>query len=190
MQMNGSELHAKTLKMGVDNTGFIVDRLGRDCAPLQYIRELTQNSIEAILDTSEKAGEVVWDVDWNMYDLEGKFKASVIDTGVGMDGPEMIKYINQLSSSGHEQDHDKNFGVGAKVAGATRNHTGLLYLSWKNGVGHMTHLWRDPEHRAIWDCTMPKARRHLYRFPKARRRSQAVDHRRARHDGGTAGDDG
>lgn len=43
----------QTLEMKVANTGFIVDRLGRDCAPLQYLRELTQNSIEAILDTPE-----------------------------------------------------------------------------------------------------------------------------------------
>ena len=38
----------KTMKMKVDNTGFLVDRLAKDCAPLQYIRELTQNAIEAI----------------------------------------------------------------------------------------------------------------------------------------------
>lgn len=134
-----------TLEMGVANTGFIVDRLGRDCAPLQYVRELTQNAIEAILDTPQKRGEVVWDVDWNHYDLTGNYKLSVIDTGVGMTGPEMLAYINHLSSSKREQAHDKNFGVGAKVAAATRNHAGLLYLSWKDGQGWMTHLWRDPE---------------------------------------------
>ncbi len=38
----------KTLDMTVEkNTGFMVDRLGQDCAPLQFLRELTQkNSIE------------------------------------------------------------------------------------------------------------------------------------------------
>jgi hypothetical protein len=145
MRAIGSESGAKTLTMGIDNTGFIVDRLGRDCAPLQYIRELSQNAIEAILDTPEQTGEVVWDVDWNTYDLLGRYKLSVTDTGVGFHGPDQLKYINKLSSSGHEQDHDKNFGVGAKVAGATRNHAGMLYLSWKAGIGHMTHLWRDSE---------------------------------------------
>jgi hypothetical protein len=134
-----------TLEMGVANTGFIIDRLGRDCAPLQYLRELTQNSIEAILDTPEKSGDIVWDVDWNQYDLTGAFKLSIIDGGVGMTGPEMIEYINHLSSSKREQAHDKNFGVGAKVAAATRNHAGLVYLSWKDGRGYMTHLWRDPD---------------------------------------------
>ena len=134
-----------TLEMGVANTGFIVDRLGRDCAPLQYLRELTQNSIEAILDTREKRGEIHWDVDWNHYDLTGQYKLAIVDTGTGMDGEDMLRYINQLSSSSHEQRHDANFGVGAKVAGATRNHAGLLYLSWKDGQGWLTHLWRDPD---------------------------------------------
>jgi hypothetical protein len=135
----------QTTEMGVANTGFIVDRLGRDCAPLQYLRELTQNSIEAILDTPEQTGQIVWDVDWNHYDLTGQFKLAVIDTGIGMTGPDMLQYINQLSSSRHEQAHEGNFGVGAKVAAATRNHAGLLYLSWKDGQGWMTHLWRDPD---------------------------------------------
>jgi len=133
-----------TLEMGVANTAFIVERLGRDCAPLQYLRELTQNSIEAILDTPDRQGEIHWDVDWNHYDLTGQYKLAILDTGVGMDGDDMLKYINQLSSSSHEQAHDANFGVGAKVAAATRNHAGLLYLSWKDGRGWLTHLWRDP----------------------------------------------
>ena len=37
-----------TLPMTVANTGFMLDRLGQDCSPLQFLRELTQNAIEAI----------------------------------------------------------------------------------------------------------------------------------------------
>ncbi len=29
-----------TLPMGVDNIGFLIDRYGKDCAPLQFLREL------------------------------------------------------------------------------------------------------------------------------------------------------
>lgn len=138
------DLAKYTLPMGVDNIGFLIDRYGKDCAPLQFLRELTQNAIEAILETG-KPGEVIWDADWNHYDLTGVYKLACIDTGVGMTGEEMVQYINHLSSSTREQAHDKNFGVGAKVAAATRNHAGLIYLSWKNeGQGWMTHLWRDP----------------------------------------------
>jgi hypothetical protein len=135
-----------TLEMEVANTGFMLDRLGEDCAPLQFLRELTQNSIEAIqqLPNGDEEGEVVWDVDWNRYELTGVYKIACIDTGIGMTGEEMLRYINKLSSSMHQQAFEGNFGVGAKIAAATRNHAGLIYLSWKDGVGYMTHLWRDP----------------------------------------------
>jgi hypothetical protein len=136
----------RTSPLTVDNMGFMLDRLGRDCAPLQFLRELTQNSIEAILKLPTKSGEIRWDVDWNHFDLkrDGVYKLAVIDTGSGMTGPDMVKYINQLSSSSSRQSHEGNFGVGAKIAAATRNHSGLIYLSWVNGSGAMIHLWRDP----------------------------------------------
>jgi Histidine kinase-, DNA gyrase B-, and HSP90-like ATPase len=129
--------------MTVRNMGFMLDRLGQDCSPLQYLRELTQNAIEAIRATPDSTGDIVWDVDWNRYTLTDTFKLAVIDTGIGMTGEEMVKYINALSSSMYVQSTTGNFGVGAKIAAATRNHAGMLYLSWKDGVGYMTHLWRD-----------------------------------------------
>ena len=135
-----------TRPMTVHNTGFMLDRMGKDCSPLQFLRELTQNAIEAIAETPDGRGEVVWDVDWNTWDLtDGRlYKLACIDTGIGMTGEEMCQYINMLSSSTHEQSHETNYGVGAKVAAATRNHAGLIYLSWKDGVGSMIHLWREP----------------------------------------------
>lgn len=136
--------HEKTLAMTVANTGFMVDRLGQDCSQLQYLRELTQNAIEAILATRERKGEIVWDVNWDHYVRTNVYKLCVIDTGCGMTGEEMVRYINALSSSVHVQSHEGNYGVGAKIAAATRNHAGLLYLSWKENVGSMIHLWRDP----------------------------------------------
>ena len=35
-----------TLPMSVDEMGFLIDKLFDDCAPLQFLRELTKNSIE------------------------------------------------------------------------------------------------------------------------------------------------
>lgn len=135
-----------TLPLQVHDVGFLLDRLGQDCHPLQFLRELTQNAIEAILKTAERSGQIVWDVDWLSLDLgdHSAFKLSITDTGCGMTGDEMCQYINQLSSSGAIQSTDGNFGVGAKVAAATRNHAGLIYLSWKAGKGSMIHLWRNP----------------------------------------------
>jgi hypothetical protein len=83
-------------------------------------------------------------VDWNQYDLTAAMKLCIIDTGDGMTGPEMVEHINKLSSSSAEQSLSGNYGVGAKIAAATRNHCGLVYLSWKNGQGSMIHLWRNP----------------------------------------------
>ncbi|MBM3572735.1 MAG: sensor histidine kinase [Alphaproteobacteria bacterium] len=125
--------------------GFFLDRLGADCAPLQFLRELTQNAIEAIGRTREKKGEIVWDVDWVEYDLRGVCKLCITDNGDGMTGSEMAKHINSLSSSASAQSFQGNFGVGAKIAAATKNHAGLIYLSWKQGRGSMIHFWRDPE---------------------------------------------
>jgi hypothetical protein len=136
-----------TLPLTVRNTGFLLDRLGEDCAPLQFLRELTQNAIEAIQRTPERTGEIIWDVDWTSYELgdHPAYKLSITDTGDGMTGGEMVRYINQLSSSMTEQSLGGNYGVGAKVAAATRNHAGLIYLSWKDSQGSVIHLWRDAE---------------------------------------------
>jgi hypothetical protein len=137
--------HENTLPMQVRNMSFMLDRLGQDCAPLQYLRELTQNAIQAILILRPPKGEIIWDVDWNRHTLTGVYKIALMDTGIGMTGEEMVLYINALSSSMNEQSETGNFGVGAKIAAATRNHAGLVYLSWKDGIGYMIHLWRDPD---------------------------------------------
>ena len=63
----------------------------------------------------------------------GSHKLSIVDNGVGMVGDEMVEYINQLSSSIAEQSMMGNYGVGGKIATATRNRAGVLYLSWKGG---------------------------------------------------------
>jgi hypothetical protein len=137
-----------TLPMEVANMTFLVNKLGEDCAPLQYIREMTQNSIESIRRLSgDAAGVIHWDVNWHHYTLDGVFKLCCVDTGVGMTGPEMVEYINKLSSSINQQSAYGNFGVGAKIAAAPLNPHGLIYMSWKDGVGSMVKLWFDPEER-------------------------------------------
>jgi hypothetical protein len=136
-----------TLPMSVANMTFLVNKLGDDCAPLQYVREITQNAIEAVGQKKAEQGEIIWDVNWTHFDLDGVYKLCCIDTGIGMTGPEMVKYINELSSSINEQSTTGNFGVGAKIAAAPCNPHGLIYMSWKNGIGHMIHLWFDPEER-------------------------------------------
>jgi hypothetical protein len=132
----------KFLAMSVDNIGFLLDRLGQDCHPLQFLRELTQNSIEAIQRKGGK-GEIIWDMDWITYELEGLKKLSITDNGDGMTGEELVKFINQLSSSMSSQSMSGNYGVGAKITAATRNPYGVLYVSWKKGNGSMIQMYRD-----------------------------------------------
>lgn len=144
MAKSPSVSHEITRPMRVGNTSFMLDRLGEDCAPLQFLRELNQNAIEGNQRLPDKSGEVIWDVDWNTHTLTGQFKLCVIDNGVGMTGEEMMQYINALSSSINVLSKTGNYGVGAKIAAAPRNKAGLIYLSWKDGIGYMIHLWRDP----------------------------------------------
>ncbi|MDE2462598.1 MAG: hypothetical protein KGO02_02610 [Alphaproteobacteria bacterium] len=134
-----------TLPISVAHIGFMLERMAKDCSELQFLRELTQNSLESILRLPAQTGQIVWDVDWTTYDLDGTYKLSITDNGDGMTGDDMIQYINQLSSSGGIQAHNANYGVGAKIAAATRNPAGLVYLSWKEGTGSMIHFWRDPQ---------------------------------------------
>lgn len=143
--MSQSPEHSGTLPLSVAQIGFMLERMAKDCGELQFLRELTQNSIESILRLPAKSGQIIWDVDWPTFDTTGVYKLSITDNGDGMTGEEMIKYINHLSSSGGVQAHNANYGVGAKIAAATRNPNGLVYLSWRNGLGSMIHFWRDPQ---------------------------------------------
>jgi hypothetical protein len=140
------KLNSNYSLMKVDNVGFMIDRIGQECGPLQYIRELTQNSIQAIKRTPGGKGEIVWDYHRPTYEWSdhGIKKLCLIDTGIGMTGEEMVEYINSAFCSSYEQGHDKNFGIGAKVAAATRNPHGLTYFSWKDGDGAMVQLAKDP----------------------------------------------
>jgi hypothetical protein len=90
-------------------------------------------------------GQIIWDVDWISYDVgDSQMKLCIVDTGDGMTGEEMIRLINQLSSSGSEQSFTGNYGVGAKIAAATKNPAGVIYQSWKDGSGHMVQLEKNP----------------------------------------------
>lgn len=128
--------------MQVANMAFLIDRLHQDCSNLQFLRELTCNAIESLL-RGGGVGVIRWTVEENLEAMAGEQKLCVIDTGVGMTGVEMVKYINHLSSSINEQSTSGNFGVGAKISAAPANPEGLIYMSWVDGHGYMIHLHRD-----------------------------------------------
>lgn len=135
---------SRTCPMSVENTGFLLDRLGQDCHPLQFLRELTQNSIEAILRTGRN-GEIIWEPD-AFFLSQGMNKLSIVDNGDGMTSSELMSFINKLSSSSSKQSMDGNYGVGAKITAAVNNPIGVIYQSWKNDdSGSMIHLWKDQD---------------------------------------------
>lgn len=133
--------------MGVDVAGlnFGLDKLNRELDRHQFIRELTQNSIEAIQATDEGVGDVTWELYPLPVNGQKIHKLCCMDNGVGMSGPEMVEYINTSFKSGKTQGHKANYGIGAKVSALAFNKAGILFMSWKNGEGAMIHLAQDPE---------------------------------------------
>lgn len=113
----------------------LIQNLGRDCSPTQFIREFVQNGIEACLrNKSGKVKKVVIDYNERIYKKAEVFKISFMDTGDGMTPDQMITLLNNLSSSGTSST--LNYGVGAKISALTRNHAGILYQSWRSGQGN------------------------------------------------------
>lgn len=137
------------LKTKVADTGLtqLIQRLGRDCTPTQFLREFTMNSSEAIQRTGEP-GKILVDVNWDIWEKNQTYKLCFTDTGDGMTGQEMMDHLNNLSSSGHSNNVYENYGVGAKIAALTRNHVGIMYDSWKNGKGNNILIRYDSDSKA------------------------------------------
>lgn len=141
------------LKTNVDqkNLTKLIQRLGRDCTPEQFMREYAKNCIEAIQRTNETGGKMIVDVNRTLQELTGDdsmYKICFIDNGDGMTCEEMRTHLNNLSSSGDSKNEFENYGMGAKIAALTRNHAGILYESWKDGEGHQILIKYDEDEMA------------------------------------------
>lgn len=147
-------MNPQTSIMRVDNTTFMIERLAQDCAPFQYVRELTQNAFDAIRRKRDLGwtgeGVVVWDIDWALVANNGPFKIQITDNGTGMTAQEIERYINRLSSSTGNQSMESNFGIGAKITAGVENPMGLTYKTWshENPNGIFATLWKDPRANA------------------------------------------
>jgi hypothetical protein len=150
-----------TQSLTVEDANFLLDRLAADCAPMQEYRELLKNSVEGIsrriLDGTTQTnngkpyeGKIIFGIDHESLDEEGGdgvTRMRLCDTGCGMTGHEMVRYLNKLAAGGKERFLDKNFGLGAKIAAGARNPAGLQYTSLVPGakVGHQVMFWKDPD---------------------------------------------
>lgn len=146
------EMTANTAKrtnispMKAGNISWGIQRYHMDCAPLQYIRELTQNGIESFKGIDENQPKTVeWGVDPLWEEKNGSRKLCIIDNGIGMTGREVSEYINTIWSSGKDLGAGKNFGIGAKIAAAPLNPFGIEYWTWKDGVGYYSKLIYDDQ---------------------------------------------
>jgi hypothetical protein len=142
----------ETEEIGVDDTAWIIDKLGEDVLPEQDKRELTENSVQAVLRRLEldrqAPGEVLWDVDDLYFAATGVRKLCLTDNGDGFDEPGFRANIMKLAPRGTQHGTLERFGVGAKIAGVTRHPLGMIYQSWQQaGRGIFAHLWRDPDGR-------------------------------------------
>lgn len=123
----------------------LIENLGRDCHPTQFLREFTKNTIEACQRSPESKNQVVIDYNAKLFQENRIYKISFIDTGDGMSADQMLSLLNNLSASGNVKNPYKNYGVGAKISAMTRNHAGIQYESWKDGKGHMIFIRYNSE---------------------------------------------
>jgi hypothetical protein len=137
---------SRTIPVGVDPHGMtaLIQNLGRDCVPEQFIREFVQNGIEAVQRTKKK-GQVLVDYNKSYFDKHGVYKICFIDNGDGMTSDQMLALLNNLSASGSVRNQFSNYGVGAKIAALIKNHAGVMYDSWRNGVGSRIYIAYDDE---------------------------------------------
>lgn len=130
--------------LGVEDAGFMLEKLGAECPPEQWVRELNQNAIEGVMSTGQP-GTVLWDVDWSIHAQTGTLKLSCTDTGKGMSAEQMNHYLRMLSASGRTRGISANYGIGSKVASVRSPH-GLVYSSWTEHGGAQVRLVRAGEH--------------------------------------------
>lgn len=133
-------------QMEVGNIHFGIKQFGVHAEPLQFLRELTQNSIEAIQALPPGSnGHLGWGYSQKIFDQTGVKKLSITDNGIGMTGPDMVRLINKVYASGKTQSLDGNFGVGAKITTIPKSPAGVIYKSWRDGVGSMIVAAYDAE---------------------------------------------
>ena len=141
IQETSNKRRTSPIKAG--SLSFAIDKFSDDCLPLQYLRELTQNSVEAIPEGNQ--GNVKWSYDPNWKDKNGSLKLCIVDDGIGMTGRDISKYINTMWESGKGLGRTENFGMGVKISAGPKNPLGIEYYTWKDGVGYFATFWYDED---------------------------------------------
>lgn len=132
-----------------DSPSSTMIRFGRQVAPMQFLREAIQNSIEAGA-TKIKIEPCPMALHEHAELPGGIKRLSVLDNGEGMNADQLLKYINKYNSSSKiSGGHHDNFGIGIKATAANFNHYGLVFISWTR---------ESDEGNMIWLCYNKKAK--------------------------------
>lgn len=125
------------------NPTHYLKRIDRDTPPLQFIRELVQNGIEAgATEIKLKPRQWIYKKD---EEVNYTYKMMIEDNGEGMTPQAMYDHLAKLNSSSKASNSDfhENFGIGAKITTTMWNPHGVVFLSWHKDnpdKGHMVWL--------------------------------------------------
>jgi len=111
-------------------------RFMREVAPMQFVREIYMNCLEAEATTMRVYFEP-------QYEALGVKKLCFADDGTGMSAREMYEYLAKYNSSSKttEGSYHDNFGIGVKATTLLSNPYGVVFLSWSKD---------NPEGAMIW----------------------------------------
>jgi hypothetical protein len=111
-------------------------RFMREVAPMQFVREIYMNCLEAKATTMRVYFEP-------QYEALGVKKLCFADDGTGMSASQMYEYLAKYNSSSKttEGSYHDNFGIGVKATTLLSNPYGVVFLSWSKD---------NPEGAMIW----------------------------------------
>lgn len=123
------------------NPTHYLKRVDRDTPPLQFVRELVQNGIEA-----EATSIILQPLELQLDTENGEGitveKFMVMDNGEGMTPEKMFNNLAKMNSSSKSSnsEHHENFGIGAKITTAMWNPHGVVFCSWHKDDPDNGHL--------------------------------------------------
>ncbi len=111
-------------------------RFMREVAPMQFVREIYMNCLEAEATTMRVYFEP-------QYEARGIKKLCFADDGIGMSAREMYEYLAKYNSSSKttEGSYHDNFGIGVKATTLLSNPYGVVFLSWSEDNPDGAMIW-------------------------------------------------
>jgi len=128
--------------MGIGSLRPIIERTYRESHPLQFLRELVTNSLEA------GSSRIEIGPHHEIGETQGIWRFMAMDNGCGMSGDQMESYLNHFGKGGKSiGGYHENFGIGSKTSLLPWNRAGIVVISYteENQQGSMIRLRLDEE---------------------------------------------